>query len=185
MNYINTTTGEYPVSEAQIRLAYPNTSFPVPFQAPKEYAVVFQAPQPTFDVLTQSVREVTPVLTNKGHYEQAWEVIALDAETVSLNQEAKEVADTKLIAERVETLWQAANRYVTGYISGVAIGILTIGVIQGKPKALAVTAWSNAIWSDYYARKELITSNEQPNLDFSSHGSMPHTVPELQVESGM
>ena len=185
MNYINTTTGEYPVTESMIRLAYPNTSFPVPFQAPEEYAVVFQAPHPTFDALTQLVRETTPVLTDKGHYEQAWEVVALDVEQVEVNQAAKAVADAKLIAERVETLWQAADRYVTGYISGVAIGILTIGVIQGKPKALAVTAWSNAIWSDYYVRKELITSNEQPNLDFSSHGSMPHTVPELQDEIGL
>ncbi len=85
MSYINTTTGEYPVSEASIRTYYPNTSFPTPFQAPNEYAVVFQAPQPTFDALTQSVRETTPVLTDKGHYEQQWEVYELEPEQVDEN----------------------------------------------------------------------------------------------------
>ena len=80
MNYINTTTGEYPVSESMVRLAYPNTSFSVPFQAPEEYSFVFQAPQPTFDALTQSVREVKPVLTDKGHWEQRWEVVPLFSE---------------------------------------------------------------------------------------------------------
>ena len=88
-------------------------------------------------------------------------------------------------SEKIEALWQAADRYVTGYISGVAVGILTIGVIQGKPKALAVTAWSNAVWSDYYARKALVEGGAVPNLDFSTHGPMPHTVPELQDEIGL
>ncbi len=74
MNYINTTTGEYPVSEAQIRLAYPNTSFPVPFMAPEGYVFVFPTPQPEFDPVTQRVQETAPMLTAKGHYEQQWEV---------------------------------------------------------------------------------------------------------------
>jgi len=74
MNYINTTTGEYPVSESMLRLAYPNTSFPVPFQAPEGYVLVFPAPQPEFNPVTQRVQETTPMLTVKGHYEQQLEV---------------------------------------------------------------------------------------------------------------
>lgn len=77
MNYIHKPTGEYPVSEAQIRLAYPNTSFPVPFQAPEGYVLVFPAPQPGFNPVTQRVQEITPVLTVKGHYEQQWEIVEL------------------------------------------------------------------------------------------------------------
>ena len=80
MNYINTTTGEYPVSEASIRTYYPNTSFPVPFQAPEEYSFVFPAPQPEHNRVTKSVREGTPVLTDKGHWEQRWEVVPLFSE---------------------------------------------------------------------------------------------------------
>lgn len=75
MNYINTITGAYPVTESEIRSANPNTSFPVPFRASDEYALVFVAPQPEHDLLIRMVREVKPVLTDKGHYEQVWEVV--------------------------------------------------------------------------------------------------------------
>lgn len=85
-------------------------------------------------------------------------------------------------AAKVEALWAAADRYVTSYISGVAIGILTIGVIQGKPKAMEVTGWSNAVWTEYHTRKAAVTVDGEDNLDFSSFGPMPHSVPELQAE---
>lgn len=200
INYINKPTGEYPVSEAQIRLAYPNTSFPIPFQAPEEYALVFQAPHPSFDAITQHVRELAPVLTGKGHYEQAWEVVprfteytdeegvlhtvaAQEAAAIAADQTNKAEAEAKAIQTKVEALWAAADKYTSGYISGVAIGILTIGVMQQKPKALAVTAWSSAIWSEYYARKTLVTASSIDNLDFSIFGPIPHSVPELQVEA--
>ena len=39
------------------------------------------------------VREATSVLTDKGHWEQLWEVVALDAETVTANQLAKAERD--------------------------------------------------------------------------------------------
>ena len=75
MSYINTTTKQYPISEADIRAAFPNTSFTVPFKAPDEYEVVFITPQPTVDnPVLQFVREVAPELTNKGVWEQRWEV---------------------------------------------------------------------------------------------------------------
>jgi hypothetical protein len=76
MSYINTTTKQYPVSEQDIRNQYPNTSFPVPFQAPEEFAVVFLAPTPTVEnPILQTTREIAPVLTDKGHYEQAYEIV--------------------------------------------------------------------------------------------------------------
>ena len=90
--YINTTTSQYPVSEAEIRAAYPNTSFATPFQPPEDYAVVFPAPQPAFDPITQGVREIAPELTNKGWYEQRWETYALDAATIAANQAAADKA---------------------------------------------------------------------------------------------
>lgn len=88
--------------------------------------------------------------------------------------------------ENLQKLWQAATDYQTSYISDMAIGILTIGVIQGLPKALAVKAWANVIWNDlYYPRKLLITHEYSPEFyDFSTVGPMPHTVPELNAEIG-
>lgn len=75
--YINKITGEYPVSEAAIRAANPNTSFPVPFVAPEGYALVFPAPPPEFNPIIQRAQETAPVLTAKGHYEQQWEIVEL------------------------------------------------------------------------------------------------------------
>jgi len=57
-----------PCTESEIRQAFPNTSFPSVFTPPEGYAVLFAAPAPTYDPITQSVRQTTPVLTNKGHY---------------------------------------------------------------------------------------------------------------------
>jgi hypothetical protein len=93
--YINTQTTQYPMSERDIKALYPNTSFSEPFQAPEPFAWVFPAPQPTFSAVTHSTREAAPVLTNKGTWEQTWELVDLDEETVAVNQ-AREL-------ERVQT----------------------------------------------------------------------------------
>lgn len=74
MPYINTTTNQHPISEQDIRNLNPNTSFSTPFVAPEPYAWVFPSPQPTVTNL-QMVREIAPVLTSKGHYEQRFEVV--------------------------------------------------------------------------------------------------------------
>lgn len=89
------------------------------------------------------------------------------------------------VAMKTDALWRAADAYTSGYISGVAIGLLTLGVLQAKPKALAVTAWSSSVWDEYYARKALITATSTDNLDFSMFGPMPYSVPELREELGM
>lgn len=86
-NYIETATGRYPVSESQIKVENPQVSFPRPFVAPEGYSLVFSAPSPTYNPITQSVREVAPKLIN-GHYEQDYEVLALDAATIVANQTA-------------------------------------------------------------------------------------------------
>lgn len=79
-------------TEREIREAHPNTSFAEPFQAPGGYAWVFPAPSPTHDPITHTVREIAPVETIKGHWEQQWETVALSPEQVAANQEAKRLA---------------------------------------------------------------------------------------------
>lgn len=86
--YINTDTNAYPISEQEIRANFPNTSFAVPF-SPDGYAWVFPAPPPAYDPVTHTAREIAPELTNKGTWEQRWEVVALDAATVAANQAAR------------------------------------------------------------------------------------------------
>jgi len=48
------------------------------------YDIVFPAPQPAHDAMTQSVRETTAVLTG-ANWEQRWETVPLPAETVTAN----------------------------------------------------------------------------------------------------
>lgn len=95
--YINTTTFQQ-CSESEIRAANPNTSFPSPFIPPDDYAYVFPAPRPTYNPVTQAVRETTPELTVLGHWEQRWEVVELfetqeDRDTaIAADAEAKRLA---------------------------------------------------------------------------------------------
>jgi hypothetical protein len=77
MSYMNLQTGQYSVSEQDIRNLNSNTSFTNPFHAPEEYVWVFPAPQPVYNSITQSCSEGVPVLTDKGHYEQTWSVVEL------------------------------------------------------------------------------------------------------------
>jgi len=96
MPFINTETGKYPVSEREIRAMHPDTSFPTPFKAPAEFAVVFPAPQPEHDAWTQGVREIAPVLTAKGTYEQSWEVYAIEHTPEEVAAEVERLKAAKL-----------------------------------------------------------------------------------------
>ncbi len=140
--------------------------------------------EPDYDKLTQGVREINPSLVN-DQWHQQFEIYDLEPEQIALNQAAKEATDAKLLNDKIEALWAAADEYTSSYISGVAVGILTVGVIQSLPKALAVSAWSSSVWTEYYVRKELVTLTSVDNHDFSAFGSIPHSVPELQAEIGL
>lgn len=78
MNFINTETNAYPVSEGDIRNLFPSVSFANPFAPPAGFAAVNEVPKPAFNPHTQTVRESTPVLGAGGAFEQNWEIVALD-----------------------------------------------------------------------------------------------------------
>lgn len=65
-------------------------------------------------------------------------------------------------------------------ISGSAVGLLAIGVMQGAPKCVAVQNWIKGIWALYYERKV----NGDASTDYSICGTCPHSVPELMAELG-
>lgn len=140
--------------------------------------------EPSHDPITQAVSEIDPVLVDDV-WTQQWQVTELSPEQIEENQASKAAADVRLVAEKIEALWRAADKYTSSYISGVAIGILTIGAMRQLPKAMAVTAWSGAIWAEYYARKEMVTATSEDNHDFSWFGPIPHSVPELRAEAVM
>lgn len=87
MAYINTTTGQYPLSAADIRAAHPNTSFPAEvagFEAALTgmgYAVVQPTPEPVI-TYTQNVAEGAPKKSKSG-YSQTWVISDATAEEVA------------------------------------------------------------------------------------------------------
>lgn len=182
---INTQNGQVE-TKLDFMARFPNCSFghPLDYSA-FDRAEIIDSPQPAYDPITQTVREALPIRNASGQHEQVWEVVELDAETIAANRATKEAADTAAIAAKIDSLWRAADQYISDYISGVAIGLLTIGVLQQKPKALAVTAWTQAVWAEYYVRKTGVTATSDLNLDYSGFGAMPYSVPELQAEIGL
>lgn len=111
----------------------------------------------------------------------------IEEEVIVPGPTAAEIAtrNAGIINNNIVSLWQAAHDYEYLRISGSAIGLLTLGAIQGKPKCLAVKAWINSIWTLYYTRKAAITADSVVDLDFTSCGKIPHTIPELIVEVGV
>lgn len=97
--YLNTETLTQ-CTERDIRAAFPNTSFSDQFTAPEGYEWVFPVPQPAHDPITQMVRETTPALTVKGHWEQQWEVVP----RFESDAEADAAIATDLAAKRA-SIW--------------------------------------------------------------------------------
>lgn len=128
-----------------------------------------ETPEPTFNAATQAVKEVEPAFVD-GAWAQQWSVVELAPEEVAA-----------IDAGRVAALWQAAHDIEFNAISGSAVGLIVLGVMQGKPKCMAVQLWIKSLWSLYYERK----ASGSKETDFSRVGGCPHSVPELMAELGV
>ncbi len=164
--YINTQTLTQH-SESEIRSLNPNTSFPYPFVPPTEYALVFPAPQPEHNPVIQSVRETTPVLTVKGHYEQSWEVVelfetqaerdaALAAEAAVKMQATVTAFDTALTAHLDATA--QSKRYDNRITCMVRAGFA--GPFQAE--GLAFAAWCDSINVMAYQMLAAVQAGTEP-----------------------
>lgn len=73
MNYIDTRSGDYPLSERDIRARHPEVSFPVLFEPPAGYAPVEPAEAPPHDALTHRAVEEPPQYEG-GRWRQRWRI---------------------------------------------------------------------------------------------------------------
>ena len=82
MNYINTETGEYHVTLAQLNAAHPLTLFPSDFaEAFGDYAPVQPVAAPDYDSATHKAVELPPVLV-EGEWHQSWAVDPLSQQEI-------------------------------------------------------------------------------------------------------
>lgn len=80
MQFINTDTGDYPVTLAAIKAAHPLTLFPSDFaEAFGDYAPVQAVTVPVHDAATHKAVEGAPVLV-AGQWQQSWSVVPLSAQ---------------------------------------------------------------------------------------------------------
>lgn len=142
--YIRLSDNQYPLSERDIRNAFPNTSFAQPFN-PQGYAVVFSVPQPTYDWVTQSVREIAPVLTIKGTWEQAWEIVALDPEQVAENQIKYATDRMKACEAALENLLDTKARERT-WKDCMSARAAAGSPSSFQPEGIAFVNWWAACW---------------------------------------
>ena len=180
MSYIVAINGIYQHKVPNGNIEWDSTHFcPASALTPEEVTQFNVFPltlvgQPAFDLITKTVAEGDPALVN-GEWVQQWLVSDLPPEVVAVNQ-------ARVEATRQMNLWQAAHDLEYASISGSAIGLITMGVLGGKPKCLAVQAWIKSIWTEYYVRK----AGTSTDTDFAAvAGSCPHSVPELMVELGV
>ena len=118
--------------------------------------------------------------TKQGNVEMTAAEAKLVTDTQA-NYKTPEYLETKLEVKR-KLLKEAASNYEANGFSNIGNSILTIGVIQSKPKALAVAAWAEALWTEYFRRAALISLDTMPDLDFSSIGLVPYDILQLKEE---
>lgn len=151
------------LTEQQFRAEHPNTSFPTVINyAEHDLDVVFPAPQPEYNPLTHYIREVAPVLTQLGQYQQAWEVVALDAETVAANlaraQAQLIAAVTSATQSRLDDF--AKTRNYDGILSACTYATSSVPTFAAEGQS-AVNA-RDQTWAALYAIMAEVQAGTRP-----------------------
>lgn len=112
MNYINTDTLQYPLTEIETRLQAqtlnPGTSFGRPFVPPSNYKLVAATARPAFDPVTQRLQELAPVADQNGNYSQQWSVVAVSQEQATANMATLIASSVQRIDAEVDAIYAAA-----------------------------------------------------------------------------
>lgn len=82
--FMETSTGDYPLSQADIEQRFPATSFPADFSPPDGYVRVEDVP-PIYNQMTQRATQQSPVLVD-GVWRQSWVIADLSGDEIAANQ---------------------------------------------------------------------------------------------------
>lgn len=157
--YINIETKQLK-TESEIRAENPDTSYPVLFPTPDGYAVVFDAPQPTHDQYSEAVVQLAPILTDKGHYQQQWEIIPLTGDELAQAQERKSNDEYNAKYAKIESDFKAFLDLKNIESIGEASALLNSTNVEWQGEAAhAIELW-DATWQAFYNNLPL------PNLEW-------------------
>ena len=102
---------QYPISEQEVRAAFPRVSLPAVMRgAPSGFVIVQEVPRPEYDPLTQEVVE-GPVLKQGSTYKQVWNVVALSDEIIAKNKLAQAKIDRIGQVNRLKVTTAAGHEF--------------------------------------------------------------------------
>lgn len=171
------TPTQFGLTFDQVRKLFPQLSLRLNGEIQSEELNSYKpAPTPDYNPSTHCVHETAPV-----DGVQQWALKELsDAE-----KQVWQDSQVSQVEAKIDALWRATDAYIAQYISGVAIGILTLGVAQMKPKAMQVSEWTQMIWGNYYQRKANVTATSVDDHDYTAFGPIPFSIQELKEEAGL
>lgn len=109
MNYIDTSTLAYPLTQAQIRALHQGAIFPEPFEPPEGYAPVPWGTTPAHNPDTHRVEEIGPK-EEGGQWIQQWRTIKLTAPEIA---ERLAAVKAQLLADATAKRWAVETGGVT------------------------------------------------------------------------
>jgi hypothetical protein len=111
--------------------------------------------------------------------EQALALIPTEAGAVPVG--AEDTFLERFEAQKTAELWAAANEYQQSRMDANAMAALRS---KTTPKALAVIAWVESIWTEYYTRKTVIAGGDfTGTASFRTLGEPPYDFYEAYSET--
>lgn len=147
--YINTQTLQYPVSEPDIRAAFPNTSWPQKFSPPTGYATVLSTTQPECDPITHKVVEVAPVNV-AGQWVQKWDVVSHTAEQVAANIATAHARQITAIVAAMDAHFDSVAQ-ARNYDNRITCALRAGYVGPFQQEGVAFATWMDECYTTAYA----------------------------------
>lgn len=116
--WINTATGETFSSHSDIRSKFPGTSLPSNLTDEALGLIGFSPVDivvPVYDPVTQYATETTPVLTAKGHWEQAWTITDKTPEVIAAEAASAILTARTALLKQIDADTDAIYLAVQGY----------------------------------------------------------------------